>query len=540
MWGNDYYFTGNDNSWGDDLMLSSSGGYYLYYRNQNTTLSSASFDIEDYDAHITYGSSYIISGFNGTDITTIEDEDGDCKITLTPAQQAEYYIIFWLPGTPFNDTGSPVISASTTLPDDEGATSWPYYISGFEGSSESAWTATSGTVSLSTDFARTGSKSGKHNLGAKNSQKQANFYPTIAYKGGQYVYVIGWMRKATATKMNSCNIDIYIGETVGTAATPTLTNDWQRFWVGGQKSGSTEYNSVQCRIRDKCTNENTGTYVVYLDDAIMYVTDQNKIDLKKPGSATAASATTSSITWTCGVDASDGSNSATGVQKTLIWRRTSGSSDDLTLNDQGWYSLTSTEGPSTDQSGHWTLVNASVAGNATSYAGTFSAGDRYAIVHRDLAYNYSTPTYVTVTAASCTAPDHVDITGTNKYLGGQEISLSAAAYSTAGTGSPIAAGNITGYQWQKEINRVWTNVTNGTTDGVTISGATTNNLQITPCTHQNSGQYRCIISTGATCSTTSDAYGVHVFSIYGHYYGGEYAHNEITWTSGTTGTATIH
>ena len=120
-----------------------------------------------------------------------------------------------------------------------------YYISGFEGTTESAWTASSGTVSLSSSVARTGSKSGKHDMGARNSQKVANFYPTIAYTGGQYIYVIGYIRKANATNMNSCLIDIYIGETVGTSASPTLTNDWQRFWAGGRKSGSTEYNSVQ-------------------------------------------------------------------------------------------------------------------------------------------------------------------------------------------------------------------------------------------------------------------------------------------------------
>lgn len=148
--------------------------------------------------------------------------------------------------------------------------------------------------------------------------------------------------------------------------------------------------------------------------------------------------------------------------------------------------------------------------------------------------------WVITESAACTAPNHVNITGTNKYLAGQDISLTATAYSSAGTGSPIAAGNITGYQWQKEINSVWTDVTNGTSDGVTVSGATTNNLRITPCNHYHSGQYRCVVSTGATCSTNSDAYGVHVFSIYGKYYSGEYSHNEITWTSGTTGTATIH
>ena len=156
----------------------------------------------------------------------------------------------------------------------------------------------------------------------------------------------------------------------------------------------------------------------------------------------------------------------------------------------------------------------------------------YAVAKRGNYYSDVVKRNYTITAASsCTAPSSVAISGTNKYLAGQDISLTAAP--SGGTGTPT-------YQWQKEINSVWTDVTNGTSDGVTVSGATTNNLRITPCNHYHSGQYRCVVSTGATCSTNSDAYGVHVFSIYGHYYGGEYSHNEITWTSGTTGTATIH
>ena len=110
----------------------------------------------------------------------------------------------------------------------------------------------------------------------------------------------------------------------------------------------------------------------------------------------------------------------------------------------------------------------------------------------------------TVTAAAaCTAPDHVDISGDWDKFGGETISLTATAYSSAGTGSPIADGNITGWQWQKLVGSTWTNVTNGTADGVTTSGATTKNLQISNCGQGNSGKYRCVVSTGETCLTAS-------------------------------------
>ena len=106
-------------------------------------------------------------------------------------------------------------------------------------------------------------------------------------------------------------------------------------------------------------------------------------------------------------------------------------------------------------------------------------------------------------APSCTAPNHVDISGDWDKFGGETISLTATAYSSAGTGSPIADGNITGWQWQKLVGTTWTDVSNGTADGVTTSGATTKNLQISNCGQGNSGKYRCVVSTGATCSTAS-------------------------------------
>ena len=121
-------------------------------------------------------------------------------------------------------------------------------------------------------------------------------------------------------------------------------------------------------------------------------------------------------------------------------------------------------------------------------------------------------------AASCTAPNHVDISGDWDKFGGETISLTATAYSSTGTGSPIADGNITGWQWQKLVGSTWTNLTNGTADGVTTSGATTKNLQIRNCGQGNSGKYRCVVSTGATCSTASatatdgsEGYGVKVY-----------------------------
>lgn len=125
---------------------------------------------------------------------------------------------------------------------------------------------------------------------------------------------------------------------------------------------------------------------------------------------------------------------------------------------------------------------------------------------------------------SCTAPNHVDISGDWDYFGGEDISLTATAYSSAGTGSPIADANITGWQWQKWYNDRWNDVTDGTDGDATISGATTKNLQIANCSKNNSGSYQCVVSTGASCSTASSSEVVKVFTLEG-YTGGTTVYN---------------
>jgi len=153
----------------------------------------------------------------------------------------------------------------------------------------------------------------------------------------------------------------------------------------------------------------------------------------------------------------------------------------------------------------------------------------------DKGYRFGDYFYIngTVTdATACSAPSSVGISGEWRYFPGQTISLTATP--TGHTGTPT-------YQWQKEISADnWQNISNGTEAGVTISGATTNNLQITPCGTGNTGKYRCSVSTGATCSTSSNPFSVKIFTLNGAYDDGEFTSNNITFTSGTTGTATVH
>ena len=274
-----------------------------------------------------------------------------------------------------------------------------------------------GSRAISSSIKRTGSYSLEQNNNNTSDKVTKVQNLPATFKGGvHYIHSIAYLRKNTSNNVTLKGYSFYAGaEFSSQSVNIALSSDWTRVVNKGQRTGNNQdYTSVEIRYK---TNTATKGDKVYIDDIVVYVTENNdKTDLKKPGSATSASATTSSISWTCGTDVGDSDNGATGIQATLIFHRTSGSvgSNDLTLNDQGIYSLTATEGPSTDQSGNWTLLSASVGAAATSYSGTFTAGHEYAIVHRDLAYNYSTPTYAVV-APSCTAPTGLavgSITGT--------------------------------------------------------------------------------------------------------------------------------
>ena len=159
-------------------------------------------------------------------------------------------------------------------------------------------------------------------------------------------------------------------------------------------------------------------------------------------------------------------------------------------NCTGWYTATSGGTKRGDAGGSYTPT-ASETIHAQWSAKTYT--------------NYRT------TCQACVDPDHVDISGRWDRFGGETISLTAAAYASAGTGSPIADGDIRGWQWEKLVGDTWDPLSDGTAAGVTISGATTKNLQITNCNGGNSGSYRCVVSTGATCSTASDGFQVKVY-----------------------------
>ena len=250
----------------------------------------------------------------------------------------------------------------------------------------SGWSKGDCTISQSSE-ARTGSYSIKTDYNGTGDKTIKTTNTSISVPKSSYLHCIGYAKfeSSDATSSSSSNqaaANSYIGGN-GKGTYVNLSTSWAQFTSSKQASSASS--SAYVLLQRK----HSGKKAVLFDDVVIYVSTNSTTDVTAPTAASSASATTSSISWTCGSDAN------TGIANTLIWRRSSGSSNDLTLNNQGKYVVPAT-GSTLDQSGHWTLVNAEVAANATSYSGSFTGGDVYAIVHRDLAYNYSSPTYVTI------------------------------------------------------------------------------------------------------------------------------------------------
>lgn len=268
------------------------------------------------------------------------------------------------------------------------------------------------TISQSSE-ARTGSYSLKSEYNGTTDKAVKTTNASISVAQNSYLHVIGYAKMESSDETaegtsNQAAGNSYVGGNGKGTYVNLQADTWQQF-TSAKRAGSNQ-NSCYVLLQRK----HSAKKAVLFDDVVIYVSTNSTTDIVAPSAASSASATPTTISWTCGSDAN------TGIQNTLIWKRTNGSEEDLTINNQGKYAASNA-----DQSGHWTLISASVAADATSYSGTFKSGDVYAIVHRDLAYNYSSPTYVTIIDESAD-PEVTAVT-----INGEAISASDLATLTA-------------------------------------------------------------------------------------------------------------
>ena len=126
MWGTaQYYYRGNQNSWGATKMSESTDGFYEYIlsKGHNTTDANNNFKIAKSTSGWDYGNNFYTTGFNGTDITNAGNWDSDniCVYNAT-----DFYILVYKPNTSVNSSANPVVCFSSCLPDNR--TLQVYYV----------------------------------------------------------------------------------------------------------------------------------------------------------------------------------------------------------------------------------------------------------------------------------------------------------------------------------------------------------------------------------------------------------------------------
>ncbi|MCF6130621.1 YDG domain-containing protein, partial [Flavobacterium sp. AS60] len=280
-----------------------------------------------------------------------------------------------------------------------------------------------GTYSFLTFEAGTGTRYGENTTFAVNTN--ATYI---------YCHAIVWMKAGTGTTMTG-NAGLARS---GSSSNGTLVAINNTSWVRTTISWSQASQSVYPRLRKSALAGGA-----YFDDVVIYTSTNATTDITAPSSATAASGTTTNLSWTNGADTGTG---ATGLQATLIFKRTAGTvgANDLSLNSQGVYSLTSTQGPSV--AGNWTLQNGAVSSGATSYAGSFTSGEEYAIVHRDLAYNYSSPTYVVIPVTGPVISTIGNFSAVTETYGGTPFTTSFINVSGTSMNAGISVNPPVGFQ----------------------------------------------------------------------------------------------
>jgi hypothetical protein len=250
----------------------------------------------------------------------------------------------------------------------------------------------SGTSTVTTTNARTGTYALAVTT-SSNAINQDNINATIiSVPDTWYGHAIGWARGSNANSRAQMRGNLNGVNVTGTlTAVSALNNILLQLTVSsGQNNNGGPRNFVVRGVTAR-TSANTVATTVYWDDIIMYTSASATPDLTAPVAPTlfttgATLASSVNFSWT------NGSDAATGIQNTIILRTTNLGAVTPVMNDQGVYSTSGgANGPNT-VSTDWTVVSTSVSAATTSFTdNTVVAGTtyRYAVIHRDLAYNYS-------------------------------------------------------------------------------------------------------------------------------------------------------
>jgi hypothetical protein len=255
---------------------------------------------------------------------------------------------------------------------------------GFENGTTN-WTTTG---AISTTNARTGVNSLRSASSSSTTNTAHTNANTVSVNPNKYGITIGWAKGSNT--FSSASAGGTLLGTTGSSTTATIGTTLTRLTYASAQNVSGAGVTFSGRMNSRTSTANNATQV-YFDDVIIYESTTATPDLTKPTAATAftngsISSSCVNFSWTAGSDA------GTGIQRTIVLRTTNLSAATPVMNDQGIYStLGSTAGPNlvgTD----WTVMMTNGAATSLTYTDcTVTPGTsyKYAVVYRDLAYNYS-------------------------------------------------------------------------------------------------------------------------------------------------------
>jgi len=335
-------------------------------------------------------------------------------------------------------------------------------------SSESAWSNSGGVISnraVKTDAPQTGTYYMYGDCAALITQGRF-VSPTYTLTSGVKYHAICWVKSDVA-----CTAGLGFGA-AGTTSTTLSPGVWTQ--ISGSYSGTGSTKSINP------TFTTTVATKFYVDNVVMYsnTNTATAIDLTAPTSPVFGTCSASQLGWSNGTDAN------TGIAATILLKTSNLNATAPVLQNQAPYAIGQNPLGLTASGADWTIVDNNIVASAISYTITTSANTRYALVHRDFAFNYSTgATLSALFTAIVTQP-----AGATYNRNDFATALSIAAVGTGLT-----------YQW-------YSNTTNSTSGATLLSGQT--NSTYTPSTASaNTTWYYCIVS-GGFGTVTSDIVSV--------------------------------
>ncbi len=208
-----------------------------------------------------------------------------------------------------------------------------------------------------------------------------NIADKIVVPNNHYFHMIAY----TATDEVAAGYSIPTAKLGDWAPTPSFTvnteNDTFERKITSRQN--TKGDSLNCypRLRSKAQG---AACVVYYDDIVLYTSESATADIVAPTAAHNLTLDNNKLSWT------EGTDTLTGVQATLVLRTSNATAEAPVLYAQAAYA-TPDDATSISVIGDWSVIASLPSGTTTYTDGTATANDRYAVVHRDLAYNYSAP-----------------------------------------------------------------------------------------------------------------------------------------------------